>query len=505
MGNIIIGKHVLESLTTGMYADPFVVFREYIQNAADSIDEAVADGIISQENSKIEVIISPNERRITIKDNGTGIGRGEAERTLISVGNSKKSQSASRGFRGIGRLAALSYCGKLIFETSFIGEKNSTRITIDAKKLSERLSLQEREDVSAEEVLEGVYSVEYFQEHEREHYLNVIMESIDPESELNDHHKIHEYLIQNIPVTYDAEKFTWGNEIKRRLKNEGYLIQEYNIYLTYAGKTTAIYKPYTDGFSIDKKGNVTDKIKDIQIVKLLNAEGDFSAFGWIATTNYLGSIYDKNIKGIRIRKGNILIGDNQTLNVCFKDARFNGWAIGEIFIVDSQLVPNARRDNFEKNAAYFLLIEQIKSLAANLVKDIRSASIARNNELAKVINKSQEVKEEITEALESDVLLPSKKGVLRKRLESTKAALDLFSSDDDLDIYNKKIAFDEIDMLIGKLQGATAYKALNALQNVSKAEKKTLEKVFNTIVSIRPEDAEEIIDSILKVFAANKK
>lgn len=123
MGNIIIGKHALESLTTGMYSDPFVIFREYIQNSADSIDEAIYNGVITEEENKIEVILSPIERKILISDNGMGIRASEAEQTLINVGNSKKIQNVSRGFRGIGRLAALSYCGKLVFETSYIGEK----------------------------------------------------------------------------------------------------------------------------------------------------------------------------------------------------------------------------------------------------------------------------------------------------------------------------------------------------------------------------------------------
>lgn len=56
--NIIIGKHTLESLTSGMYADPFVVFREYVQNCVDSIDNAVSQGILRQSalNEKNEIV-----------------------------------------------------------------------------------------------------------------------------------------------------------------------------------------------------------------------------------------------------------------------------------------------------------------------------------------------------------------------------------------------------------------------------------------------------------------
>lgn len=38
---ITIGKFTLETLTSGMYDRPKDLFREYIQNAVDSIDVAV--------------------------------------------------------------------------------------------------------------------------------------------------------------------------------------------------------------------------------------------------------------------------------------------------------------------------------------------------------------------------------------------------------------------------------------------------------------------------------
>ena len=89
--NIIIGKHTLESLTTGMYSDPYVVFREYIQNAADSIDEAYKTNLLCNGDDKINISIFPLERTVIIEDNGVGISKKLAERTLISIGNSKKS------------------------------------------------------------------------------------------------------------------------------------------------------------------------------------------------------------------------------------------------------------------------------------------------------------------------------------------------------------------------------------------------------------------------------
>lgn len=39
-----VGKYTLESLTTGMYSYPKIVYREYIQNSVDSLEHAVSLG-----------------------------------------------------------------------------------------------------------------------------------------------------------------------------------------------------------------------------------------------------------------------------------------------------------------------------------------------------------------------------------------------------------------------------------------------------------------------------
>ena len=45
---IIVGKDILELLSSSMYIDPMSLYREYIQNAADAIDEACSQGILSK-------------------------------------------------------------------------------------------------------------------------------------------------------------------------------------------------------------------------------------------------------------------------------------------------------------------------------------------------------------------------------------------------------------------------------------------------------------------------
>ena len=106
----IIGKNVIENLTTAMYEDLRIIYREYIQNSADSIDKAVSFGLIRPEDARIEIEINPKERRMQVKDNGTGIFHADFERVMSSIADSTKDRAEDKGFRGIGRLGGISSC-----------------------------------------------------------------------------------------------------------------------------------------------------------------------------------------------------------------------------------------------------------------------------------------------------------------------------------------------------------------------------------------------------------
>ena len=85
-----VGKYTLESLTTGMYSDPKIVYREYIQNSVDSLEYAVSLGLLEPQSMRIDIVVNAEESCILIKDNGTGIPADEAAKTLMNVGSSKK-------------------------------------------------------------------------------------------------------------------------------------------------------------------------------------------------------------------------------------------------------------------------------------------------------------------------------------------------------------------------------------------------------------------------------
>ena len=57
-----IGKNTIENLTTAMYEDLRIIYREYIQNSADSIDHAIEYGLITQDEALINIEIDKKKK-----------------------------------------------------------------------------------------------------------------------------------------------------------------------------------------------------------------------------------------------------------------------------------------------------------------------------------------------------------------------------------------------------------------------------------------------------------
>ena len=505
MSKIVIGKYALESLTSGMYLDPFVIYREFVQNAVDAIDDARNTGILSAREEMVAINIFPKEGKIEIIDNGTGIVSSRAEALLTGIGNSEKDLLQTRGFRGIGRLAALSYCKKLTFQTSAMNEPVYSKLVIDAEKMSELLVGCEMAGASAEHVMDVVCDFSTGSEAPSKHYFVACLEGVDLCSPLLNLDQVIAYLQQVAPVPFNKEQFSWHREVCDRIKQLGYIIPEYNLCLKCNGETIPIYKGYADSFLVDRKKAVTDSINDIEVLAIRNDANEITAIIWVAHPNYVGTIVEQGIKGIRMRKGNMLIGDSQTLNVVFKDARFNGWSIGEVYVLDGKLLPNARRDNFEKSTAYFSFTEKMAAVSANITKRIRIASFKRNDELQKTIQNSEVLIEETRNLLDKAEIDSREITAAKRKMELTKNEVVELNASDDLAEDMQAMIFDELDLLIGRVQGATTYKSINLLGSLSKMEKKILERVFHVFgKELPPSENQKITDAILAEFSRDK-
>lgn len=142
------------------------------------------------------------------------------------------------------------------------------------------------------------------------------------------------------------------------------------------------------------------------------------AFGWLGTLNLLGTINPATgADGIRLRCGNILLGNKDTLSNLFKETRFNHYLIGELHIVDKNLTPNSRRDDFEDSEVKGqLLTEFLKVIGIPLSKMIRDVSKQRGKSNSN--NATQTLFEQATTIIQNGYLSTRQKDKIVNHLDN---------------------------------------------------------------------------------------
>lgn len=506
MAEIEIGKFTLESLTTGMYNDPEIVYREYIQNAVDSFDNAVEQGIMSESDCRIEIIVDADRQEISIKDNGTGIKKGQAVKTLLDIGNSSKTHTNNRGFRGIGRLGGLSYCQKLSFCTSAQNEPEKTIVTFDCAKLKELLVPGRASEYNLQQVISEVTEIKILSEQASAHYFIVKMEGVDDIDSLLDMDFVRDYISQVAPVPF-RERFYWGGEIKNEFAQSNLNIAEYSVFVGDSFESLSqIYKPYKITMDFSTRSGVSkDEIQGVSFFEIMDANENVLARGWYGELNFYGTISDEKISGIRIRQGNILIGDNKTLSPYFIESRFNNWCVGELYIVSNELIPNARRDGFENNRIFNEFCDNFKkTIGLELGAKIRSASKARNNPMKKALTKTEKTIAEAERVLETGFNSTFEKEQMVKTLEGARKDLYVIPKDAPAEVISQKAELmDKLGILTTEVSESKNYRAKKDISSdFSKAEK----KIVQAMLEVLTRNFERVtVDSLYKEFIQELK
>ncbi len=347
MDEYIFGANILENLTTGMYKDSKVSYREYIQNACDQIDKAVKIGLLdSTKKGKIEIWLDAKKRTISIEDNATGIPSAEFESTLANIANSQKQIGEDKGFRGIGRLCGLAYCRELVFTSTAFGESVISEMRCDAQKMREMLNRNVNgEKFTASEVLREIFSFNYTQSSKakEEHWFKVELIDVNDENEdLLDFQQVKDYLSFVAPVPFH-NKFIYRSEIYKHADKLAYSIDEYRIKLN--GED--VFKNYGTKFKTSKGD---DEIFAVEFKDFYDNNGNLIMWLWFGISRFKATISKESaMRGIRLRKENIQIGNEDALQKLFKEDRGQHYFIGEVYGVSKELVPNSQRDYFNEN------------------------------------------------------------------------------------------------------------------------------------------------------------
>ncbi|MBY3178709.1 molecular chaperone Hsp90 [Rhizobium leguminosarum] len=371
---ITVGRDVLELVSSAMYIDPMTIYREYVQNSADAIDDARSNGLISvDEAGKVLITIDPAARSIRIRDNGTGLSNAEFSRKMAALGASGKRGTKARGFRGVGRLAGLGYAQELIFRSRTAADATVAELTWDCRRLKSALR---ESDGDIQSLIRSVATLRKKPtEDYPDRFFEVELRGVVRlrSDKLMSPAAVDEYLGQVAPVPF-APEFRFGAEIRDALAP---VVALGELDIRIEGNERPVFRPHRD--ILTPTGHPAIRFNRLSVSEISAIDGELAAIVWVLHHDYEGALPNAaGVKGLRLRSGNVQIGEHNLLEELFPEIRFNAWAVGEIHVVDRKIVPNGRRDHFEQNAHYHNLTNQLAPLARDIAHLCRTSSIKRN-------------------------------------------------------------------------------------------------------------------------------
>lgn len=506
-----IGKNVIENLTTAMYEDLQIIYREYIQNSADSIDKAIREGVITKEEAKIDIDINARKRYVSVTDNAAGIPHAQFAKIMSSIADSTKDRGEEKGFRGIGRLGGISSCETLVFSCSAPGETVVSICKWDAKRVREIL-VDKTQNPSAADLVDMVTEFSQDEYDAGDHFFKVELIGIEKTSEeLLNKEKVMNYLRAVAPIPY-ATGFIFKEKIADFARENRFIIDEYQVFVCgeriFKPYTTKLYETATNGQkkAYDELVDVTFKIFPENSDKPL-------AWMWYGISKFEKQIPAINpMRGIRLRKSNIQIGNENTFSAhdFYFETRGCLYYVGEVFAIDENLIPNARRDYFNLNDT----CREFERLMHPLFYDRFKTIYHYANDYKKALQKQQELQTSQSDYQEKvktgGFLNADDKQAHEAKLETQKKAAekaakqittrDQKEKDDEVlsrvyralrDKYSVKPALN--DMKPSKEATKGQEYMTQKLSKFSKKEQKTISRIYSILKAILPMDTANMV------------
>ena len=367
--DVTVGPSILGLMTSGIYDDPLSIYREYIQNAVDELSRL--DGV----EGEIEITIDPRQKRVSICDNGPGLTYQECLDDLVPISQSKKCLGRDRGFRGIGRLSGLAFAESVTFLTRANALDPVTRVVWSKTGLADRTNFIKATELGFQDWV----SVEVLDDFDYpEHFFRVEIDGVSRHAAgvLLNREAVRGYIAEVCPVPL-TPNFPFFEQVRKIFPA---LQAPYSLQITLDGEEQPIQRQ--GGSTIALAGSKEDHFHEFEEVRVPSVDGSGdAAVGWIAHSSYLGAIPKGNrIRGLRARLGNIQVGDERVFDHLFEEERFNRWCVGEVHILDSRIVPNGRRDYFERDPHLRNLENHLAPVLREISAKCRSASSNRNRE-----------------------------------------------------------------------------------------------------------------------------
>ncbi len=378
---VVVNGSLLSSLSIGLYTEPVDVFRELVQNSTDAYQEANTP----VGERRIDINVNRAERTVRVRDYAIGLDESQFMARLLSIGFSHKVNKNLRGFRGIGRFAALGFCKSIVFRSRQAENQPVLEMRLNALSYNnyneQTIDSLLRENIKIARLSSTNEWPARFFECELEGVINCKNDLlVNP-------HLISKYLSEKGPVPFH-EDFDFRSQIKEILGHE--LMYEVEIYVN--NSQLPITKPHRNQIHHPTNGKLVtqfDRIETIsELDEYISANNEHIARGWLLHHQYPGALPKSSLmQGLRVRVGNIQIGSETIFESQFKEARFNSWCVGEIHICDPNIRPNSRRDDIEPSYGFEGLKNAVGVLTHRLTQICREHS--RNRHSIRKINHRQ--------------------------------------------------------------------------------------------------------------------
>ena len=478
----LTGAGLLALVTTGLYDEPLSMYREYLQNAADAVSTSG-----TSVDARVDIAIDVTNRRVTIRDNGPGLSRGDAIDQLLPIGRSNKRLGVDRGIRGIGRLAGLAFAKTVAFTTRTCQDQPVTRIAWHSDRLPDLTSSESELEQAILEcvIVETLPGREY-----PDHFFEVEIEGVARHSAglLLNRDAVRDYIGEVCPVPMST-KFPFASQIEGLFDGaKAPLTME----VLLEGDPHPVERPH--GEAIHLSANKVAEFTEFQAVRIPNTEGNSdAAVGWVAHSSYLGAIpKEQRIRGIRARLGNLQIGDEAVFDNLFTEERFNRWCVGELHILDSRIIPNAKRDYFQPG----FHLRHIENRLAPVLREIstrcRRESTTRNSDKRALLALCN-IENLYSLAASGYLTEEDSVGLVREALQQVKEVRKSIRKGNlDNDSFER---LDTVEELLTSFSGQARPKQFD---NITPSEAAVYQKMFSALVTLAPSPgtARELIEMV---------
>lgn len=485
----LVGGEVLQLVTAGMHSDPLSIYREYLQNAADSVV-----GIEGHQQVRVDISLNLSSGRVTIRDDGPGLSPGRIRRNLLPIGRSLKTFGATLGFRGIGRLAGLAFARSVTFATRDKATAPVTVVHWDGDGLRTLIGNGE----TADDAIRESVNVERRRDAEAPaRFFEVTIEGISraASSAILNRERVASYVAQVCSVPF-ADEFPFAGEIGQQILSR---IRPPVLSVFLDGDAEPIRRPHRK--VLPARSGQADSYGALEPVRIvaLDRSGpeEMMAIGWIAHSSYYGALPGAGqVRGIRVRCGDFQIGDERVFEHLFSEPRFNQWCVAEIHILDPRLRPNGRRDYFEPGPHLRHLENQMSRICRVLERRCRSESQQRNGR--KRVEGVVAVAGEACDLAQLGYLTKQGTAALierqRRELEKVRGRGPLFNGAGGSHLAREVT---EVEERLGRIEQSVEERQWEGMEP---AQQEAYRKVFSVIVEVAPSprQARETIEAILK-------